>query len=474
MVVNMGQNAIGFRNLLATFRGRILTIILVMVVTVAVTLAVSVNMPLKYTSTATLIIDYEVPLDVQSGSPLAPALQPNYMSTQLGIIASRHVAGKVVDQLGLEHSRSWQDAFVQATGGGGTIREWIAGVLLGSLEVAPGKNSRLVNISYTAEDPKVAAEMANAFAEAYQQTNLEMSTQPARREADQYQQWLRELRDKVALAQSNLSTYQRENGILLVDERLDLETARLKEMSAQRISFEAEARDSESKLERINTLRANGQSIATLTDVLTNQVIRDLKGDLNRKESEFAEATRQVGRNHPRYKRVYAEVAVLRRKMTREVESIATSIGNEVEQAHFRVLALQESENNQKARVMELKQRRDEVPVLVRERESAQLNYDQGLARYNQFSVQSRVSQTNVTRLNSALPPIQPSSPNVRRNLILAAILGLMLGIGIAVTRELLDRRLRTQEELQEFGDAEFLGRLPAHVSGNSSGSSRR
>ncbi|MCG8429525.1 MAG: Wzz/FepE/Etk N-terminal domain-containing protein [Chromatiales bacterium] len=457
----MEQNTIGFRNLLATFRGRIWGIFLVTMIAVGITYYVSLQVPPKYTSTATLIIDFDTPVESATDLSLAPALQPNYMSTQLGIISSRHVATKVVDRLGLEYRNGWQNAFTDATGGVGSQRDWIAGVLLNALTVSPGKNSRLVNVSYTAGNPAVAAELANAFAEVYQRTNLEMSTKPARHEAEQYQEWLRELRDKVAQAQQKLSTYQRENGILLVDERLDLETARLKELVAQRILSEADARASESKVQRIQELRANGKSLATLTEVLKSEHIRDLKGKLGSKEAEFAETSRQVGQNHPRYKRISAEVSALRRKLSREVESIASSLTNEVEEARSRVEAFTEAEEAQKTRVMELKQRRDGVPALVRELESAQANYDQGLARFNQFSIQSRASQTNVTLLNPALVPVKPSSPHVRRNVALAAALGLLLGIAIAVMRELLDRRIRTEEELEEFAEATFLGRLP-------------
>ena len=458
----MERNAIGLGVLLTILKGRFWIILLVTLLTLGVTLALSLRTPLKYNSTATLIIEFDQPVDPLPGSPLAASLQPNYMFTRLGIIKSRHVAGKVVDQLDLESDQKWQDAYLAATGGVGTSRDWIARNLLRALKVSPGENSRLVNITYTARDPELAAAVANAFAAAYETTNLEMSTHPAQREALQYQKWLGELRETVAQAQQNLSAYQQEKGILLVDERLDVETTRLKELVTQRILSEAEAGAVEARHRRVGELRAEGESLETLSEVLTNNAFRELKGQIGLKEAELAEGSRQYGINHPRYKQLSAELAVLRDQLNHEVESIAASLGNEVMQAQSRVQAFQEAEETQKARILELKQRRDEMPALVRELESAQVNYDQALATYNTFQVRSRASQTNVTLLNPALIPLEPSSPIVDRNLFLATILGLLLGTAIAVLVELRDRRIRSANELQEVVDLTYLGGLPA------------
>ncbi|MGH7946430.1 MAG: GNVR domain-containing protein, partial [Opitutaceae bacterium] len=78
----------------------------------------------------------------------------------------------------------------------------------------------------------------------------------------------------------------------------------------------------------------------------------------------------------------------------------------------------------QKTKVMELKKVRDQVPALTRDVESAQSNYQNALAEYNQFTVQSRLNQTNVTILNPARAPVAPSFPNWKMNIALSIVLG--------------------------------------------------
>jgi uncharacterized protein involved in exopolysaccharide biosynthesis len=211
----------------------------------------------------------------------------------------------------------------------------------------------------------------------------------------------------------------------------------------------------------VEALKAEGGSLGALPEVLENDVIRDLKRQLATKEAEFAEARRQLGSNHPRYRSSAAEVAALRAALSAEVDAIAGGIRAEAEQARGRAEAYTAAESEQQDAVMQLKQARDQLSALVREQENAEQSYDQGLQRYNRFLIQSRLSQTNVTVLNPAVPPTRSAQPSLKRTLVLAGLLGLLLGFAYAVIRELLDRRVRSRSDLEEVSEGVFLGSLP-------------
>lgn len=114
--------------------------------------------------------------------------------------------------------------------------------------------------------------------------------------------------------------------------------------------------------------------------------------------------------------------------------------------------ALRAAHDAQKRRVLALKRERDEVGMLLREAESAQRIYDAALQRYNQTSLESQVTQTNIAVLNKAVVPTTASSPKPLRNLLVALLLAPLLGVGLAVGIEVVDRRVRSVEQLmQEF-----------------------
>jgi len=116
----------------------------------------------------------------------------------------------------------------------------------------------------------------------------------------------------------------------------------------------------------------------------------------------------------------------------------------------------------QRSRLLELKEDRDELMVLTRNVESAQRAYDTALQRGVINQVESHVSQANVTVLNPAAVPARPYRPRVALNIVLSVAVGTMLGVGIIILMELLERQVRGREDLDNAGDTPLLGVLNA------------
>jgi capsular polysaccharide biosynthesis protein len=79
----------------------------------------------------------------------------------------------------------------------------------------------------------------------------------------------------------------------------------------------------------------------------------------------------------------------------------------------------------------------------------------------NQSSLESQVTQSNAYVLADAVPPLLPSSPKIILNTALSAVIGLVLAIGAVILLEMLDRRLRTVDEIPELLGLPVLGILP-------------
>jgi uncharacterized protein involved in exopolysaccharide biosynthesis len=92
--------------------------------------------------------------------------------------------------------------------------------------------------------------------------------------------------------------------------------------------------------------------------------------------------------------------------------------------------------------------------------ENAQRLYDLALQRYGQTRLEAQATQTDIVILNPAVPPTEASGPKVRRNALIAVFLGTLLGVGLAFLMELLDRRVRTAEDLIINLDIPVLGEL--------------
>ncbi len=363
-------------------RARIGLIIFTLLLTVLTAAAFTLLQPKLYRSSTSLVLTFKEDNPFERvGIPAQ--LSSSYIATQLDIIRSQRVALQVVDMLDLENDPVRRENFLMASGGEGSMRNWIAYDLMKNLRVEPQRDSRVVNISYESTDPKQAALTADAFAKAYIDTTLELSMEPARRNAAWFDEQLKDLRERLDVAQAKLTEFQQEKGIIALDERLDTETSRLNDLS---------------------------------------------KSYVEAQEATFDVQSRQLGRNHPEY----------RRAVERE-----SSLRSSLEQ--------------QKNRILELKKQRDELEALARDVEVEQQTYEATLQSFYRTRLESQFNQTNIAILSPAVPPKSPFSPNVVLNMLSAVFLGVLLSIVLALISELSNRRILMEDDIPDLLDTRVL-----------------
>jgi chain length determinant protein EpsF len=309
-------------------------------------------------------------------------------------------------------------------------------------------------------DPQFAAVIANAFADAYIKTNLELRVDPARQTAAFFDEQLKILRENLERTQSRLSEYQRQKGYSSADERLDVESSRLAELSAQYTITQAQAADALSRQRQLSDFLSRGANPESLPDVLANPLVQNLKAQLAASEARLEQISSGLGSNHPEVRRLKADIEQQRARLTEEITTAATAIKNVSRIAERRESELRQAVADQKARLMRLNQGRDEMAVLMKEVESAQRAYDTASMRFTQTNLESQTSQTNISVLTRAIPPIEPSSPRLLLNTFLSVFLGTMLGVGVVLFVELIDRRVRSTTELAQAVQAPMLGVL--------------
>jgi len=159
----------------------------------------------------------------------------------------------------------------------------------------------------------------------------------------------------------------------------------------------------------------------------------------------------RLGVNHPQYLAATTEVANLKSLIRSEVSNTSSSIGQLARVSQQRENEIKSSLAEQKAQVLKLKDQHDQMAVLMREVESSQRIFDSALLRFGQTNMESQSGQTDVSVLNPAVPPNKHSSPNITLNIILSMFLGSLLALGFAFISEMLDRRIRTPEDLEQL-----------------------
>lgn len=419
-------------------------VLITLALTVALVGGLSLVWPKSYTATTTLVINSKG-VDQISGTPVQATLLPGYMATQVDIISSHNVALKVVDKLGIPDNPQANEQFRAATEGKGNIRDWYADRLLANLKVEPSRESSVIELKYEGVDPRFVAMLANAFAESYIETNLQLKVEPSRQAAAWFDKQNKELRHGLEQAREKLSSFQREHGIVSVDERLDVESSRLAELSSQLVAAQAQTYDSLSRNQQLK-----GSKVSESPEVISNALIQTLKSQLVQAEAKLAEVSLRMQKNHPQYQAAQNEVDNLKARLDEEMGKLSSSVGQTARVSQQREAEIRAALSAQKTKVLALKEQHDEMAVLVREVENAQRLYDMAMQRYGQTSMEGQSSQTDISILNPAVEPLQPSSPKIMRNLLIATFLGTLLGIGLGFVVEILDRRIRSSEDITE------------------------
>lgn len=443
-----------FGQFLSILRARWWVVALVLGLTVATTLLVSLLLPRQYTATASVVVDFKP--DPISAFAFGGGASPAYMATQVDIIRSERVAQRVVRNLKLNENPQVRQEWLDETGGEGNIEVWLASVFQKQMDVVPSRESSVIAISYKAPDPRFAAGLANAFAQAYIDTALELRTDPARLYSTFFENRAKEARETLEKAQSKVSVFQKQAGIIATDERLDVETARLNELSSQATMMQALLAESASR-----QAQAQGGQGDRMQEVLNNANVSQLKADISRAEAQLQQLATRLGDKHPQVEEAKASLAELRSRLDAETRKVTGSVTVSANINRQRLAEVQRALQAQRDKVLKMKAVRDEGLVLLRDVENAQRSYDALLQRFTQTSLEGQTTQSNINLLTQATPPLEPSSPRLLLNTLLSIFLGTLLAVGTALLLELKDRRVRNVDDVVEALGLPVLGLMP-------------
>lgn len=440
------------RQLIFILIARAKFIAIVFSITFLAAFVVAVFMPKTYKATTALILNYKG-ADPLTGTAApgqsASGYLPTYMSTQIDIIKSPTVALQVVEKLKLDKLPSFLTAYEDATGSEAdkvALVEWISEKLLQKLEVKPSRESSVLHITFTSADPRLAAMVANGFADAYRKLNVEFEVGPARNASVYFDGQLQAARDTLESALKKMSQFQEENGIVNSDNRSDVETMRLNELSSQLVTAQSQLIEASSRRSQVQAGKANESP-----DVTNNPLIQSLKTDLSKAEVKLNALSKKFTAQHPYSQAAKAEGDSIRSELQLQVAIASKAVSNNAHILDRREGELRRAVSDQKAKVLDLNRKRSELSMFAKEVETAQRTYDAVSQRLAQTRIQGQSNQSDVAVLTVAAVPARAATPSTTITLLVASFVGMFLGACAALVRELYDRRIRSAFDLEQI-----------------------
>src|SRR5882757_872818 len=351
----------------------------------------------------------------------------------------------------------------------------VLGIVKDNLRVTRLGRSYIEQISYTSLDRDKAAKIANAFADAYIEDQLQAKFEATRRASAWLEQRIGELRQQASNAYKEVQDFKSENSIIIgVDGKLASEVE-LDQLGIALAKARADTSQARAKLDRISRVLEQRSDKETfnipdpiVTDALSNPVITKLRQQFLDDQNKESEWSARYGADHQAARNLRAEMAALQRAIWDEISRIGESYKSELQIAKSQ----EESIDRRMMEVFQSSGSTRQSQVRLRELETAANTYrgiyETFLSRFTQSVQQQSFPSTEARVVTVASPPSSPSSPKVGLTLALAAICGLGLGIMSAFAREQMNRQIHTRAELESLLGTGCLAVLPAFAQKNS------
>ncbi|MBK6006685.1 chain length determinant protein EpsF [Ramlibacter ginsenosidimutans] len=393
----------------------------------------------SYVARAPVLVD--VRTDPVGSTPVQGMVTPGYVATQIDVVKSRAVAERAAKLLPAD-----QEPMLRLKGdpGKGPVpEEAIISALQQGLQVTPARESNIIQIGWTGRSPQEAARVANAFAEAYMATNVDLKTKPAKQYTAWFDQQMQQARERLQAAQAKLAQFQQKSGLISTSGQADYEQQRLTELTTQLLAAQGH---------RTSPVASGGDSAE----------VSNLRGEVSRLQAKVDEASQNLGPNHPKMIQMNAELRSMQSRLAEASARAGQVVAGAGQASAARVRELQSQLDAQKARVLSLARDRGEFNVLEQEVTAAQKAFDTVAADAAQSRLQSLSTQGNVVFLGAASAPLQPVGLSSTVALALAAVCGLILALLGSLLAEIANRRVRSKEDLESITGLPILGMVPA------------
>jgi exopolysaccharide transport family protein len=334
---------------------------------------------------------------------------------------------------------------------------WLISEFLDHLKIEPIRNSRLVKIHFDAHDPRLSTQVPNTLAATYIKQNLETRFTATEEAKEWLTKQLDDLKGKVERSDEKLQAFGSKHDILSLEEKENIIIQRLMELNEALAKAESERMAKESLYKQ-----TKDRNYEALPVILENKLIQELKQNNIQLEGQYMKLSENFMPEHPEMKRLKGQMETVQKRLNGEIGKIIAGIQNEYESASRKEALLRESFEQQKARAMEMKHKAIQYNILKREADTNKELYRGLLQRMKEAGVSAGITASNIRVVDQAEFPTKPHKPNKKLNLLLAAIVGLFLGVGLAFFFEYLDNTVKTPEDVEELIRIPSFGIVPA------------
>jgi capsular exopolysaccharide synthesis family protein len=378
-----------------------------------------------------------------------PALDPR-QQTESGFSLSKLLPAS---WLGEDDSEKWTPAKLQAA---------VVGRFKKELTIELVRNSQLIKISYEHPDKEFAANAANWVAEGFIEADMDARLAMTQKAGAWLTERLTGLRKKLEESERALQQFrERERIIDAKGVAQSGASKQLEQLSGGLVSARQKKAEAEAAYMQVQSAQKSNVDIESIPAIQKSTIYIDLKKTESAAEGRLADAAKKYGPDHPKRQTADAELRAARENTKRQIDTIITSITKEYELARAQENSVERALAQSKGDILGMNRKEYELGVLEREVASNKSLYEMFTTRTKETSVAGDLQSPIARVVDPAVVSGAAYSPKKFRIIGIAAVVGLILGIMLALLLEYLDNTIKTAEDVDTKLRQSMLGQLP-------------
>lgn len=459
--------------LIAMLRRNLLLIVVAVGVALAIGLIATLLAVPKYQAQSRIQVEQQTERVLATEDVQTAPLQDSerYLQTQTDVLRSRSVAIGVAQALRLFGNPSFHAAMgVPAPSGPATApreRELVISLLRTNMRVDLPRNSRIVSLSFTAQDPQIAATVANAYAEVFITGNLQRKFSSSAYARDFLSGQLVEAKARLERSERELNAYARAAG--LVAARPTLTSGAAGATSPQSVTTASLQQLNDSfntakaaRIEAEQRWRAAADTPPlSLPEVQTSTAIQSLLQQRANLSAEVRQVRERYRGEYPLLQEKTGQLDEVNAQIAQLAGNVRQSIRNRYQVAAEQERALAGEVTGLKQATLGEQDRSVRFTILSREVDTNRTLYDGLLQRFKELSAAAGIASNNISVVDRAEAPLAPTSPNLRLNMAISLLLGLVLAGLLVLARERIDDAVRSPADIERKLGLASLGVVP-------------
>ena len=392
--------------------------------------------------------------------------QNNKVATYTQIIRSRRILNLVIRELNLRQLEN--DTYISPK------------ALSNRIIIKGGRETNLMTITVNYRDPKLAKEIANTIVEKFKQENRKMN-QAALAGANSFiTSQLKEVENKLKETENDLLEYKENKGIILAEKQGEVRLEQLTELESVQAKTRIELEQSKVSLKQVaKELTKEEEEIISTRIITDNPIVQQYKQELANLEVELAGLKKKYTLEHPQVLEIKEKIQAIKQRLQNSVQEVVSSktkttnpfykqLKEQLISLNTSIIALEGKLKGYEEQIKEVKEELTALPEkelnlarLQRNLTVAENVYTMLRERKEEIQIQKAMKTSDLVVVDSAVVKEDPIKPNIKLNLLIAAVLATFIGIGTIFILEYLDDSIKSEQEIEEITGLSVLGVIP-------------